>query len=1243
MDTIKEISYLLKFANKVTLDKGKKTFDHHDLKIIHDDDLEYLVTVPDISGDKKYVVSVNILEEEELIDDYCSCAYYEKNIFCPHSVAALLALQDYLKKEKIQELKKTLPLLNVKRLQTGNTSIGYFLISGIVISNQLIESLSHENIYTLERKIWNNFRWNPVVSHENKKVSFQYETRISSTITYIDSHTLKATCSCNIINTNHLCQHALILLLLIKHKISASHFRLYDDLSTDKNKLLAQYGLTLEDKFATSFSFNLDQQGNVKISHIPDNLFAPNQTNKWQNLKDKLAVISPSSTPTEATSFEPFEKVAIQMDINPSFEPHLVFSVLGIRKKKTGEGLLYKKLSIRNTNSLPLMASFYPEVGPILQTISLDLWDQMIQHKNGNWDYLPSKQKANWINKVKFAFNQLAICKQAPDILVQEANMTYKKMALHAIEPVITFKLSIEKKFILLQGFITLANQQKIPIYETQYSPWFLLLHHTDVYLVDDNMVEVLTLFTKSDLYIPLIEFNKLHNEVITPLSKRYEIIYDESFVIEETSEEEIPTMQIKLSELGNDYLILSPCWKYGDIRIDIFQGKVLQQQERFLTIRRNEAVESEYIQWLKNQHPSFINHHQAYFYLPIKDAFKDQWYFNFLANAREKEVELVGTEKLKHFNYNTSTPTLTIKAGKGIDWFDVEIEVDYGGLIVPLSELKKAILAQQPFIKLSDGSLGVIPHEWNDKYGYLLKSAKLKDNTLQVSKFHWTLVDALYDQRSEDDLAQELKRKKELLSNLDTKNIYTIPKKIKATLRDYQKAGFQWLCTLDSLEWGGCLADDMGLGKTLQTLTFLTHVNTSKKHTHLIVCPTSLIYNWESEILKFCKHLKYHIHYGSERADSSTHFADFDIVITSYGILRSDIKKMIQFSFHYIILDESHAIKNPVSQVAKAVSVLQCKNRIALSGTPLQNNTMDIYAQMNFLNPGMLGSVESFKAEFATPIDKHNDKGKIEMLRTLLYPFMLRRTKEQVAKDLPDKTESILWCEMEAEQGKIYNSFKEYYRKLILNKIDEEGMNKSSFFILEGLLKLRQICDSPAILNEAEKYPNVSIKIAELVRELTENNSTHKALVFSQFVTMLKLIENELIKNEIEYIYLDGQTKAADRKKIVETFQTDVDKKVMLISLKAGGVGLNLTAADYVYLIDPWWNPAIEQQAIDRTHRIGQTQKVFAYKMICKDSIEEKILMLQDKKKSLSADIISGETSFVKKLTRDDIQFLFT
>ena len=462
--------------------------------------------------------------------------------------------------------------------------------------------------------------------------------------------------------------------------------------------------------------------------------------------------------------------------------------------------------------------------------------------------------------------------------------------------------------------------------------------------------------------------------------------------------------------------------------------------------------------------------------------------------------------------------------------------------------------------------------------------------------------------------------------------------------LRPYQVHGFHWLNYLHDVSWGGILADDMGLGKTVQALSFLQHFkDANNKLLALVVCPTTLIFNWENEIRKFTPALNYHIHHGGDRSRNKEEICDHNVIITTYGTLRSDIKLLMDVPFDYVVLDESQAIKNPASKVTKAACLLKTKHRLCMSGTPLQNNTFDIFAQMNFLNPGMLGSVEFFRQEFAIPIDKFGEPDRKDHLRKLLYPFILRRTKEQVAQDLPEKTETILYCEMEDEQRKVYNAYRNDYRDKILGTIESQGIQKSQLTILQGLMKLRQICDSPAILNETEKYPNHSIKLDELAREITENIGDHKALIFSQFLGMLALIKERLKALDVKFEYFDGSTAATDREKAIRNFQEDDECRVFLISLKAGGVGLNLTAADYVYIVDPWWNPAVEQQAIDRTHRIGQTKNIFAYRMICKDSIEDKILQLQEKKRILAKDLIADDDGFVKSLTRADVEYLFS
>ncbi|HVG12300.1 MAG TPA: DEAD/DEAH box helicase, partial [Flavisolibacter sp.] len=529
-------------------------------------------------------------------------------------------------------------------------------------------------------------------------------------------------------------------------------------------------------------------------------------------------------------------------------------------------------------------------------------------------------------------------------------------------------------------------------------------------------------------------------------------------------------------------------------------------------------------------------------------------------------------------------------------------------------------------------------------KYALLFRVGEGKGDRMKLSRYHLSVIDELYENRNEEELTIALEEKYEKIREFNDIKQIPAPENLQPILRPYQVAGFQWLNYLQEVRWGGILADDMGLGKTVQALSFLQHYFTENGGLKaLVVCPTTLIYNWENEIKKFTPVLTYHIHHGPQRLRSAEELGSFNVIITTYGTLRSDIKTFMQVPLDYAVLDESQAIKNPASKVTKAAGLLNAKNRVCMSGTPLQNNTFDIFAQMNFLNPGMLGTMEFFRQEFSIPIDKFGEKEQKEHLKKLLYPFILRRTKEQVAKDLPEKTEQILFCEMEDEQRKIYDAYRNDFRARILGTIEEQGRQKSQLTILQGLMKLRQICDSPAIINEQEKFENHSIKLDELTREITENIGNHKALVFSQFLGMLGLIREKLTEQGIPFEYFDGSTSAPDREKAIQSFQNDEEVRVFLISLKAGGVGLNLTAADYVYIVDPWWNPAVEQQAIDRTHRIGQTKNIFAYRMICKDTIEDKIMLLQERKRLLAKELIADDATFVKALSREDVEYLFS
>lgn len=588
-----------------------------------------------------------------------------------------------------------------------------------------------------------------------------------------------------------------------------------------------------------------------------------------------------------------------------------------------------------------------------------------------------------------------------------------------------------------------------------------------------------------------------------------------------------------------------------------------------------------------------------------------------------------------KRFVFGASKIDLEVKEGN--DWFDIHAVVWFGKYQIPFLSLKQHILHKKRELILPDGEVAIIPDKWFTQFGSLFSLADTQSG-LKLKKHHIGLINDL----AEDSLANiTLERKLQRLSDFENIADMQMPEFFMGSLRDYQKAGYNWFSFLRAYNFGGCLADDMGLGKTIQTLAMLQKVKeddqvTLAKTTSLIIMPTSLIYNWLSEAKKFTPKLKILAHTGTNRKKDIANFANFDVVITTYGVTRVDIEELQSFYFNYIILDESQNIKNPSSKSFKAVRRLKSKHRLILSGTPVENSVSDLWSQLTFLNPGLLGTQAFFYDEYVQAIEKKKDEEKARKLQSIIKPFVLRRTKEQVAAELPPKTEQIIYCNMSDDQSAYYEKTKSAYRNDLLQSMDDGTFAKKQVQLLQGLTALRQLANHPLMIDE--KYEADSGKFENVIHTLDNVlKGGHKVLVFSQFVKHLDIFKKYFNEEQIPFAYLDGATR--NRGEIVSEFQHNKDLKVFLISIKAGGVGLNLTQADYVFILDPWWNPAVEQQAVDRTHRIGQDKKVFIYKFIAKDTVEEKILALQNRKKSLANALITTEESFFKSLSKEDIQ----
>lgn len=603
---------------------------------------------------------------------------------------------------------------------------------------------------------------------------------------------------------------------------------------------------------------------------------------------------------------------------------------------------------------------------------------------------------------------------------------------------------------------------------------------------------------------------------------------------------------------------------------------------------------------------------------------------------------EVYGEEELRLARVNRNRPSISFGVTSGIDWFDVQAVVRFGDVEVALAEVRRAVRRRERFVKLADGSIGEIPPEWVERYRHLFALGEETDKGLRVAHHHLTLLDQLLADGERARTDKEFARRRERLRNFDGIKPQKLPKQFRGELRPYQKSGFDWLHFLREYNFGGCLADDMGTGKSVVTLAFLQSLKErgQTKGASLLVVPRSLVFNWEREAARFTPRLRLLNHAAAGRARDVSEFDDYDVILTTYGVLRRDIELLTHYEFNHLILDEAQAVKNPLAETAKAARCLRGRHRLSLTGTPVENNTMELWSQFAFLNPGLLGGADYFREEFTTPIERRGDEAAAQFLRRMVHPFILRRTKDQVAKDLPPRTERLVVCDMEPAQRQLYEEKRDYYRALLLKLIEDEGINNARFRVLEGLLRLRQICNHPRLA--VKGFRGGSAKLELLLETLaTLRAEGHKALVFSQFVGMLKLVEAELKKRRLTYAYLDGRTR--DRQERVDAFQNDPSIPFFLISLKAGGVGLNLTAADYVIHIDPWWNPAVEMQATDRTHRIGQERPVFIYKLIARDSVEEKILELQERKRRLVTQLIATERGFFKSLTADDVAALFS
>jgi hypothetical protein len=805
-----------------------------------------------------------------------------------------------------------------------------------------------------------------------------------------------------------------------------------------------------------------------------------------------------------------------------------------------------------------------------------------------------------------------------------------------------------------ISGMLHFGNQSVALEMAEVRLQYFMLVKQQFYFIADPILLSLIDFFKqhRNQLVLDLDTYESFQRDILDALEEKVKVNYSylkpasKQQMVEQGFDLENEQL-IYLTE-SEDFVLLTPVMRYGGLEIPVISKKQIKAKDKkgqVFTLRRDEERELQFITDIAKMHPYFAEQaeefaeqrHADCFYLHRKHFLSPEWFLDAFEAWRSKGIGILGFNTLKENKLSEFKAEIDIKVISGLDWFETAIKVQFNKQTVSLKHLHKSIRNKSKFVPLDDGTLGILPEEWLSKFEAYFASSEIVDDQLRTPNISYATVEDLY---AEAFLSSEVKERLQLyrsrLANFKEIASTPVPKLLKTTLRPYQQEGLNWLNFLDEFNFGGCLADDMGLGKTIQVLAFiLSQAEKGGHNTNLIVVPASLVFNWQQEIKKFAPSLKVLTVYGTDRAKLAADFDNYQVVLTSYGTLLADIAWLKNYRFNYVFLDESQAIKNPDSQRYKAVRLLQSRNRVVLTGTPIENNTFDLYGQLSFACPGLLGNREHFKQQFSVPIDQFNDAKRAEELQQKIKPFILRRTKAQVAKELPDKTEMVIYCEMGERQKEIYSSVKNDIRDYLMGRSEDE-LHRSSMQVLQGITKLRQVCNSPELISKEAYYRHASAKLDVLLEQIESKAPYHKILVFSQFVGMLNLVKAELENKAIDFAYLTGQTK--NRQEVVNSFTQNESKRVFLISLKAGGVGLNLTEADYVYLIDPWWNPAVENQAIDRSYRIGQHKNVMAVRLICPDTIEEKIMLMQQRKKELVADLIKTDGTIFKSLSKDDL-----
>jgi non-specific serine/threonine protein kinase len=948
------IKYIYNSGTDEVIRRGKKIHAFGYVEMVDHDDLMNAITfrVKDDSYSTFYKVHIQKYNDPKSLSLRCTCPYNLSDI-CRHEAAALFQLQDLVDKNLLND--------NVVNVYNQKHTVAKMKF----IDLRMVRMLSSQEIYAEAEALLRSTKAN-IIKAANERVEATLE-HLGKTYPLVlqknDERNFDTSCTCD--ETKHsLCVHKTSLFLQLLNSYGPYYFDSIRNWDKEKNKLLEAYGYSLNEDLNGKFEFAY-KEGKPFLRVLDTNI---KRLTPASNAKPLVEVNK--QQPLEVETLSGAKRVGIVFNANEKSFPYFIVEavqgdvdeeakkfVSGIEKLDLTKFINTETFSEDDKQLLQQVRKLQPaELNKYLNRNSpfSGFWENIIHYDT---DELPDETKSLIVEylypKIKKFFTENG---PHPFVFYLRENNAFKTESLQEVsfsnDPLtLTFKIVAKDDAFELNCFVKIDGQL-ISLNDNEWNSTVLFLYNHQFYQwqKQEDALQADKFFNKKPIQLQKSTWAEQLQKVVLPLTRDYKFEFDKS-LIKEIKEGE-PDVKLNLIEKG-DYLLFQPIFSYKGFETKANDKDVIiiPEGEKLLIVKRNREAEQKFIGKLESLHSQFIRPQDGNsLVLKGPDVLKNNWFFLFVDAMQTMKVPVYGFEALKNFRFNTARPSTHIHVSSGLDWFDAKIELAFGEQRIGISDIKKALANKQSFVQLNDGTLGILPDEWIKKYALLFKVGEGKNNQLRLSKFHLSVIDDLYEKRDEAELSFELDNKYERLRNFKSIPEIDIPAELAGVLRPYQITGFHWLNYLNDVGWGGILADDMGLGKTVQALSMLRHYNDETGALKaVVICPTTLIYNWENEIKKFTPKLTYHIHHGSLRSRDANELQNANVLITTYGTLRSDIQVLMKIAFDYVILDESQAIKNPGSKVARAACLLKSKNRLCMSGTPLQNNTFDVYAQMNF------------------------------------------------------------------------------------------------------------------------------------------------------------------------------------------------------------------------------------------------------------------------------------------------------